>query len=51
MTSDEIDRHAEDYRRILEALRDEAIDLDALADLPRLNADLEALLGAGARGG
>jgi glutathione-regulated potassium-efflux system ancillary protein KefG len=43
MTLDEIGRHAEDYRRLVEALRDEKIDLAAAAFLPRLNADLDTL--------
>jgi glutathione-regulated potassium-efflux system ancillary protein KefG len=49
MTAEQIERHADDYRRTVEALRDEEIDFDAVASLPRLNIDLEALLGSGAR--
>jgi glutathione-regulated potassium-efflux system ancillary protein KefG len=49
MTIEQIDRHADDYRRVIEALRDGAIDLETVTDLPRLNADLEALLGLGTR--
>ena len=36
---------AGDYRRLVEALRDDRLDLAALAGLPRLNLDLAALLG------
>jgi glutathione-regulated potassium-efflux system ancillary protein KefG len=45
ITSDEIDRQAMDYRRVIEALRDDRIDAAKVADLPRLNLDLDALLG------
>lgn len=41
-----IDRAAADYVRVLEALRDGRLDLDRAAELPRLNEDLDALLGA-----
>ena len=47
MRAEQIERHADDYRRTVEALRDEEIDFDAVASLPRLN--LEALLGSRAR--
>lgn len=47
MRDDEIDRHARDYGRVLEALRDGRLDLERPdADLLRLNLDLDALLGA-----
>lgn len=49
MTIEEIDEHAADYRRVVEALRDETIDLEAAAGLSRLNVDVEALLASGAR--
>jgi glutathione-regulated potassium-efflux system ancillary protein KefG len=41
-----IDDAAEEYRRTLEALRDDEIDLAAASstDLPRLNADLDSLI-------
>ena len=45
MTPEEIGRHAADYRRVIEALRDVRIVPSQVGDLPRLNADLDALLG------
>ena len=39
-----IARGAEDYRRVIEALRDGTLDAAAAADSPRLNADLDAVL-------
>jgi glutathione-regulated potassium-efflux system ancillary protein KefG len=41
-----IDRHADDYRRLVSALRDRHLDLDAVGGLARINADLDSLLGA-----
>ncbi len=41
----EINRHADDYRRTVEALRDGLIDVDAARGWPRLNHDLEAVIG------
>jgi glutathione-regulated potassium-efflux system ancillary protein KefG len=41
----DIDRCAKDYRRALEALRDGRLDLTAVSRLPRLNADLDAVIG------
>ena len=41
----DIDRYAKDYRRALEALRDGRLDLTAVSRLPRLNADLDAMIG------
>ena len=41
----DIDRYAKDYRRALEALRDGRLDLTAVSRLPRLNADLDAVIG------
>ena len=35
---------ATDYRRVIEALRDDTLDLAAAKGLPRLNADLDAVL-------
>jgi len=46
MTAGEIEANAHDYRRVVERLRDETVDLGAVAGLPRLNLDLEALLGS-----
>jgi glutathione-regulated potassium-efflux system ancillary protein KefG len=40
----DIGRHASDYRRALEALRDGRLDLTAVRRLPRLNADLDAVI-------
>ncbi len=42
---EDINRHATDYRRTIEALRDGTLDLDAARDWPRLNHDLDALIG------
>lgn len=44
MTEQEIRGHAEDWRRIIEALRDERIDLETARSHARLNANLEAVL-------
>jgi glutathione-regulated potassium-efflux system ancillary protein KefG len=41
----DIDRYAKDYRRALEALRDGRLDLAAVRNLPRLNVDLDAVIG------
>lgn len=46
LTPAEIDHHAADYRRTLEALRDGRLDLSALRDRPRLNAGLDARVGS-----
>jgi len=40
----EIARHAGDYRRVIEALRDGTLDAQAAADQPRLNTNLDAVL-------
>lgn len=42
-----IDAHVADWVRVLEALRDERLDIDTAAGLPRLNADLDAILTEG----
>jgi putative NADPH-quinone reductase len=39
-----VDRHAADWRRVLEALRDDTLDLAKVESLPRLNDNLDALL-------
>jgi glutathione-regulated potassium-efflux system ancillary protein KefG len=44
MTDDAIRGHAEDYRRVLLALRDGALDLGAARQYPRLNFNLNALV-------
>ena len=43
MTTAEMEQHATDYRRMLEALRDDRLDLDAADRLTRLNSDLDSL--------
>jgi glutathione-regulated potassium-efflux system ancillary protein KefG len=40
----DISRYASDYRRALAALRDGRLDLTAVRRLPRLNADLDAVI-------
>ena len=45
-TIEEIDRHSKNYRRALEALRDEKIDLEAAAHANRLDLALDALIAA-----
>ena len=42
----EIDRHAADYRRTVEALRDGLFDVDAARGWSRLNRDLDAVIGS-----
>jgi glutathione-regulated potassium-efflux system ancillary protein KefG len=44
MTEAAIRKHADDYRRTLEALRDGRVDLDAVHSHPRLNHDLDAII-------
>jgi glutathione-regulated potassium-efflux system ancillary protein KefG len=46
LAASDIDRHVAEYRRTLEALRDGRIDLDAVTGLPRLNADLDGVIGS-----
>lgn len=41
MTSREMEAHGADYRRLLEAIRDDRFDLDLVRSLPRLNSDLD----------
>ena len=43
---DRVHCHVNDWVRVLQALREERIDLARAAQLPRLNVDLDALLGA-----
>ena len=45
LTASEIEDHAVDYRRLVEALRDGRVRADGVAGLRRLNSDLDALLG------
>lgn len=44
LTEHEIAGHAEDYRMILTALRDNRIDLEAAHKLPRLNSRLDEII-------
>jgi len=44
MTDDEIHRHAWDYRRTIEALRDGRMDFEEARRLPRLNSDPEKVI-------
>jgi glutathione-regulated potassium-efflux system ancillary protein KefG len=41
MTPEEMEAHGNDYRRLLEAIRDDRLDLDLVRSLPRLNSDLD----------
>jgi glutathione-regulated potassium-efflux system ancillary protein KefG len=45
LTTAEIDRHATDYRRTVEALRDGLFDVEAARGWSRLNRDLDAVIG------
>ena len=47
MTTEQMADHARDYRRVLAALRDRRLDLDAAAapDLPWINRDLDRVIG------
>ena len=40
----EIDAHADDYRRLLEGLRDGRVTAERAAGMRRINADLDALM-------
>jgi glutathione-regulated potassium-efflux system ancillary protein KefG len=42
----DIEGHAAEYRRAVEALRDDRIDLDAARSMPRLNSDLDRTIGS-----
>jgi len=44
LTGPEIGRHADDYRRVIAAIRDGRIDWDAARSFPRLNTDLDAVI-------
>ncbi len=44
MTEPEIRRHAEDYRRTIEAFRDGRIDFDMAKQYPRLNTNLDEVI-------
>lgn len=44
LTGPEIARHAEDYLRVIAAIRDGRIDWEAARSFPRLNTDLDAVI-------
>jgi glutathione-regulated potassium-efflux system ancillary protein KefG len=44
MSEGDIEGAAADYRRLIEALRDDRVDIEAVRALPRVNADLERVL-------
>lgn len=44
LTGPQIGRHAEDYRKVIAAVRDDRIDWEAARSFPRLNTDLDAVI-------
>ena len=46
LTEPDIERHADDYRRVVQALRDGRLDPAAVPAEPRINSDVASLLGA-----
>lgn len=44
ITEQEIAHHGENYRKVITALRDGTIDLEAARAFPRLNSDLESII-------
>jgi glutathione-regulated potassium-efflux system ancillary protein KefG len=44
LTGSEISRHAADYRKVITAIRDDRIDWEAARVIPRLNANLDAII-------
>ena len=44
LDEEDILAHAQVYRRLIEALRDDGIDLDAARSQTRLNADLDRIM-------
>jgi glutathione-regulated potassium-efflux system ancillary protein KefG len=44
LKEEQIESHAKDYRRAIEALRDNRIELEAARRFPRLNSDLDAII-------
>ena len=44
MQPDAVERHALDYRRLIEALRDGQLDIEAAQNVPRLNLDLDSII-------
>lgn len=51
MSVEQMERHAAEYRRMVEALRDGRLDLAAARERSRLNDDLDALIPDGDRAG
>jgi len=51
LTSDQILAHANDYRRLVEALRDGKVDYEKASELPSLNSDLDTVITLEARSG
>lgn len=45
MTTEDIHRHAEDYHRVVTALRDGYIDIEAILDNQRINQDMRLVAG------
>jgi len=46
MSAERIERHASDFRRAIEALRDERLDMEAARSMPSLNVALDASMRA-----
>ncbi len=44
MKTAEIAAHANDYRQLIEAFRDDTVDVEAARGLPRINADLGRII-------
>ena len=44
ITEQEIDRHGDDYRKVITALRDGLVDFEAVRKLPRLNSDIKSII-------
>jgi glutathione-regulated potassium-efflux system ancillary protein KefG len=44
MKPEQIEAHAEDYRRLVEALRDDTVDLDTARGLSRINSNLDGVI-------
>ncbi len=51
MSSQDIADHARDYRTVIEALRDDRLDLDEARRKPRINSELDAVLRSGGGSG
>jgi glutathione-regulated potassium-efflux system ancillary protein KefG len=47
MRTDEIQAHADEYRRLLVAFRDGQVDLESARTAQRLNADLDSIIRRG----